>query len=103
MATREWNGETLRMRAELAELFDRGLNLFKAEAGLDEIMNLLLAKDSPIWRDGQRRRLRGRDVIKLPVYKAIKNMARQRGVAMGLLSEDRPGTQPKLEDFSHDA
>lgn len=103
MATRQWNGETLRLRSELAMLFDSAHGLFTAGAGLDAIMNLLLARSSPVWRDRRGRRLKGREVIKLPVYQAIKSMARARGVAMGLLTEDRPGTRPRLEDFKNDA
>lgn len=101
--TREWNGETLKLRARHADLFDAAHRMYDRLADFAEIMQLALDPKSAIWLDDSGQRLTGPEVIKLPLYQAIKNMARRRGVADGFLREDAGGeVKPSLDDFLHD-
>lgn len=101
--TREWNGVTLILRARQADLFDAAHRMYQRLADFAEIMQLALDPKSAIWLDDAGQRLTGPEVIKLPLYQAIKNMARRRGVADGFLREDAGGdVKPSLDDFLHD-
>ena len=94
---REWtthNKEALKLElteAE-AELFDRAEKMFFERRSMAEIGQVYLG-DSVLYRGRT-----GAEVVKLPIYQALKDMAKQRGLDDGMLS-DRPGTKPSLDSF----
>lgn len=102
MVKRMWNGRELWLRADLASLFDKAKGLADQQATPDQIIQLVLDRQSPIWRDNRGRRLSGAEVVKLPLYLAIKGMSVAAGISLGILTE-RPGLRPALEEFRCEA
>jgi hypothetical protein len=92
--THEGERLDLELGHDEAQLFDEAKRLFDEKAGMDAIARLYLAGDSVLYRGRT-----GAQVVKLPIYKAIKDMAKRRGIEDGLLSPNRPGTAPALDDF----
>lgn len=83
----------LDLNADECELFDKAEQMFNERAGMAAISQLYLSPTSCLYRGRT-----GAEVIELPLYKAIKDMAKRRGIEDGLLS-DSPGTKPQLDDF----
>lgn len=102
MVKRMWNGQELWLRADLASLFDKAKGLADQQATPDQIIQLVLDNQSPIRRDHLGRRLTGAEVVKMPLYQAIKGMSIAAGISLGILA-DRPGRQPALEEFRCEA
>ncbi len=92
--TRE--GLTLEM-GELTEdelaLFQRAKRFYENRADMLAISRLYLGGDSVLYKGRT-----GAEVVQLPLYKAIKDMAKRRGLEDGLLS-DGPGARPPLDSF----
>lgn len=73
-----------------AALFDEARDLYLKGADMAKIRNVVMRPDSSVWDDeatGQRR-LRGDEVVKLPVYEAIGQLSKASGIEWGLLRED---------------
>ena len=88
-------GETLELDLNPGELelFERALALYQLEASMSEISNLYLDGSCVLYKGRH-----GAEVVKLPLYRAMKDMAKRRGLAEGLLA-DRPGEKPELDKF----
>lgn len=99
MKERTWDGKVMQFRDDHAELFDKAAELAKSAGTIDQIVNLLCGKDSPIYRDAQGQRIDGIQAIKTEVYAAVKAMIRARGVADGMLKETAECSRPSLDDF----
>jgi hypothetical protein len=99
MKERQWKGKTLRLRDEHAELFDQAAELAKTPGTMAQIVNLLARKESPIYRDALGHRVDGSKAIFLDLYVAVKGMARERGVADGMLRETAECSHPSLDDL----
>lgn len=79
--------------ADEAALFERAKAMFAEKAGMDAIARLYLSPDSVLYKGRA-----GPEVVQMGLYKAIKDMAKRRGLEDGLLS-DRPGSRPELDEF----
>lgn len=98
MPRRTWKtheGEQLDLNLNIEEmtLFDQAHVLYVAGAGMDEISQLYLDGTCVLYKGRT-----GAEVVTLPVYRAIKDMAKRRGIAAGLLA-DGPGSRPGLDAF----
>lgn len=99
MKIRQWNRQKMRLRDEHADLFDQAAELAKTPGTMAQIVNLLVRKESPIYRDALGHRVEGGRAIFLDVYVAVKAMARARGVADGMLRETAECSHPSLDAF----
>lgn len=103
--TRQWGAARLELRPDQAALFDQALRMYEEKASFADIHQLVLDRDSAIWRDEVGRRLTGLQVVRLPLYAAVKDMTRRRAVEAGFLRDDfatPTAEKPRLEDFLHD-
>lgn len=91
--THEGKNLTLELEKDEAELFERALKMYADRSGMDTIAQLYLSAECPLYRGRSRP-----EVLDLPVYQAIKDIAKRRGLEDGLLS-DRPGSKPDLDSF----
>lgn len=89
------------MRPDLETLEAIAQALYDAGKGMDEIMQFLLDRESPIWFDAAGARLPGLEVVKLPTYQRIKALARKRGIEKGLLSATAPSLGLPFEAYLH--
>ena len=103
--TRQWGAARLELRPDQAALFDRALRMYEEKASFADIHQLGLDRDSAIWWNDAGRRLTGLQVVRSPLYAAVKDMTRQRAVEAGFLRDDSAvptSEKPRLEDFLHD-
>lgn len=96
---RHWNGVALRLRSDLADLFDRALAMYSRADRFDQIMQLVIDRNSRAWRDDSGFRICGASMVRQPIYLAIKDMARRRGEQDGFLRPGGSETKPNLDDY----
>jgi hypothetical protein len=80
--------------AEEEILFERARAMYEGKAPMEQIAQLYLAVDSVLYLGRP-----GAEVVKLPLYLALRDMATRRGVEQGLLSEGSEGSRPDLDRF----
>lgn len=103
--TRQWQDTKLELRADQAALFDQALALYEKKASFAEIHQLVLDRSSAIWFGDDGSRLTGLQVVRCPLYAAVKDMTRRRAVQDGFLRDDSASPaaeKPRLEDYLHD-
>jgi hypothetical protein len=91
--THEGEDLELDLTAPELELFEEALSLYQVGAPMADISNLYLDGSCVLYRGRT-----GPEVVKHPLYRAIKDMAKRQGIADGILG-DIPGTRPALDSF----
>lgn len=95
--------ELISLRADQSALLAEARALFEnPQTMMDEILQLALNRDSPVWIDLEGKRLTGREVIATPLWREIKRMAIARGIEDGMLREDGGGDPPPLDALLRD-